>query len=278
LNTLCGITTAPVLKDDGSIRIASGYDRESGLWCHDIPDLILPDRPTESDARDALQGLRHFFRTFPYADSDRTTEEFEIDGEKVSVEVVNLDQPPGLDESKFLVRIMTAVCRQSLELAPGLLVRAPEISGAGTGKGLGVKAACIIGSGAKPEAFTGGQDSEELDKRLTSALIQAGPTIFLDNHNAKQLQSDIIASALTENPIMVRPMGHSKMVPLHTRAFVAVTGNAVEISEDLARRFIVSNFDARVEDPESRKFKEGFIESVFADRATLLAEALTIWR
>ena len=38
-------------------------------------------------------------------------------------------------------------------------------------------------------------------------------------------RSDILASALTESPAMVRPMGHTKMVPLHTRTFIGITGN-----------------------------------------------------
>src|SRR5262249_19513160 len=66
LKNFRGITTSPILKGDGSIRIAAGYDRETGLWCHNIPDLIIPEQPTATDARAALHSLREFFRTFPY--------------------------------------------------------------------------------------------------------------------------------------------------------------------------------------------------------------------
>jgi hypothetical protein len=62
-----GITTSPILKGDGTVRIADGYDRETGLWCHNIPDLNIPERPTDLDAQDALHRLRRFFRTFPFA-------------------------------------------------------------------------------------------------------------------------------------------------------------------------------------------------------------------
>src|SRR5262249_10934791 len=50
-----GITTAPVLKHDGSMRFIGGYDPESGLWCCKVPELNVPERPTEADARSALQ-------------------------------------------------------------------------------------------------------------------------------------------------------------------------------------------------------------------------------
>lgn len=148
-----GITTAPVLNDDGDIRVAAGYDHDNGLWCHNVPNVALPDRPTEGDARAALQRLRERFRTFPFADCKRIAE-----GE---LQVVDLSQPPGLDESTFLVALMTAVCRQSLQLAPGFLCDAPSLSGAGTGKGLLVKAMSIVASGLPPAAFTGGHNQEQ---------------------------------------------------------------------------------------------------------------------
>src|SRR5262245_17449367 len=46
-----GITTAPILGDDGSIRTASGYDAATGLWCHDIPNITIPAKPTENNAK-----------------------------------------------------------------------------------------------------------------------------------------------------------------------------------------------------------------------------------
>jgi hypothetical protein len=267
-----GITTTPILGADGSIRTAQGYDQASGLWCHGILELVVPEKPSEADARAALLRLRDVFRTFPFGDG------VQIHDPALGIDVIDASKPPGLDESTFLVALLTAVCRQSLELAPGYLVRAPRFSGAGTGKGLAIKAICIIGSGVRPSAFTSGHDHEELDKRLTAALIEAWPALLLDNYNAKELKSDILASVLTESPAMVRPMGQSKTVPLHTRTFIGITGNAVEIAEDMARRIISTNFDAHMENPEQRKFRPGFLDHVFASRNRLLSDALTIWR
>jgi hypothetical protein len=210
-----GITTAPILADDGSFRAVSGYDEATGLWCHDIPQVAVPEHPTRTQAMASLDALRHFFRTFAFADAKTMRDA------ALGVDVVDQTQPIGLDESSFLIALMTAVCRASLTLAPGILATAPAFSGAGTGKGLATKAICIIASGAPPSAFTAGHDAEELDKRLTAALIDARPAIFLDNYNGKNLTSDILASALTENPCEVRPMGHTAMVRLHTRTLVA---------------------------------------------------------
>lgn len=209
-----GITTAPLLSNDGSIRVAQGYDPASGMWCHNIPVVDVPHTPSQEQAEAALRYIRQRFRTFPFADSARVRDD------DLGVDVVNLEEPAGLDESSFVVMLLTAVCRQSLELAPGCLCNAPSFSGAGTGKGLLIKAMCIIASGARPSAFTGGHDDNELDKRLTASLVEARPAIFLDNYNAKQLASDILASALTENPAMVRIMGKTVNVPLNVRTFI----------------------------------------------------------
>jgi hypothetical protein len=67
-------------------------------------------------------------------------------------------------------------------------------------------------------------------------------------------------------------------VPLFTTTFIAVTGNGVQIAEDTARRMLVSRLDARMENPEQRKFKAGFLDDVFEMRTALLTAALTIWR
>jgi hypothetical protein len=272
LKRFTGITTTPILSDDGVIRSMKGYDHATGLWCHNIPTLNIPENPTEREAATALLHIRHLFRTFPFADAVR------VQDHDLGVEIVEPSEPAGLDESAFLVALLTAACRPSLVTAPGFLCDAPTFSGAGTGKGLLVKAICITASGASPHAFTSGHDAEEFDKRLTAALIQARPAVFLDNFNAKELKSDTLASALTENPAQVRVMGLTKMVPLHVCTFIGITGTGVEIAEDMARRLLKTHFDAKMENPEERKFRPGFLDEVRTQRPSLLSDLLTIWR
>jgi putative DNA primase/helicase len=239
LPPLAGITTAPVLALDGTVRTAEGYDPLTQLWCARMPTLTIPDQPSRKEAEAALRLLRETFRTFPFADALPRKDK------GLGVEVVDLAQPPGLDESTFLVGLLTAICRPNLKLAPGFLVRAPEVSGAGTGKGLLVRSISAIAFGVRPRAFTTGADRRELDKRLASDLIEAAPVLFLDNVNGSTLRSDTLASVLTERPARVRPLGRTGMVALNSTAFIAVTGNGLRVSEDLARRFIVSMHGAR---------------------------------
>jgi hypothetical protein len=272
LPRLAGISTSPLLSDDGNVRVHDGYDQTTELWCCRVPNLVLPASPSRGQADSALRLLRETFRTFPFSDAERT-----IDASS-EIEVVDLSRAPGGDESAFLVGLLTACCRSSLWLAPGMLLTAPTLSGAGCGKGLLVRAICAISFGLRPRAFPPGNDRHELDKRLTAELIDAHPVLFLDNANGVALRSDTLASALTERPARVRILGHTRMVPLNSTAFVAVTGNGLTLTEDLARRFISCELDARCEDPESRRFQAGFLESVEQRRAELLAALLTIWR
>jgi len=73
-------------------------------------------------------------------------------------------------------------------------------------------------------------------------------------------------------------LGVSRMVRLNTSALVAVTGNGLCLSEDLTRRFLSCELDAKTEDPEGRPFAPGFLDGISARRLELLTAALTIWR
>jgi hypothetical protein len=272
LPPLAGISTAPLLAANGGARKAEGYDPATGLWCCKVPRLRLPKRPRRDRAEAALKLLRKTFRTFPFADAIRRYDPV------LCVSVVDLDHPPGFDESGFLVGLLTAICRASLWLAPGILIIAPLVSGSGSGKGLFVRAICAIAFGIRPRAFTAGGERQELDKRIAAELIQAAPALFLDNVNGAVLRSETLSSVLTERPAQVRVLGETRMVTLNSTAFIAVTGNGLSVSEDLARRFPVSELDAHCEDPEVRPFAPGFLDEIEGRRADLLTAALTIWR
>jgi putative DNA primase/helicase len=265
LPRLKGITCAPLLSSDGAIRAANGYDAQSGLLCSNIPAINVPARPSIDDARATLQS----FRTFPFADAPLT------EGDPPTIDH---SRPPGADESAFLAGLLTAICRASLTLAPGLAIVAPPLSGSGVGKGLLVRAISAIAFGISPRSFTTGSDVAELDKRLASALMEAAPVVFVDNINSTTLRSDLLASVLSEPNVDCRVLGVSRMVRLNSSAFVAVTSNGLCLSEDLTRRFITCELDAKTEDPEGRPFAPGFLDAMSARRLKLQTAALTIWR
>jgi hypothetical protein len=207
LRPLVGITTAPLLSADGSIRVVDGYDAATGLICRNLPSLQLPERPSIDDAKHAHKILRTTFATFPFADATRQPDE------RLGVDVVNLELDPATDESTFLIQLLTACCRPSLLVAPGAMLRSPQVSGAGSGKGLLARAICAIAFGVKPNALTPGSDRSELEKRLAAELFEAHPCLFLDNANNLSLDSQTLASAITERPSRARalPQHHAQI-------------------------------------------------------------------
>lgn len=273
LPALNGITRAPLLRDDGSIHATVGYDAPTGLWCEDVPNVaaLVPKRPTQAEAEASLQLLRKTFRTFCFGDAVKFRD---VRG----VEVVDIRSMPGADESAFIVAFLTAVCRASLPLAPGCVIRAAAMSGAGAGKGLLARCICQVAFGQEPYAVSSGSGQDELEKRIAAELIEASPVLFLDNLNGRTLKSELLASFLTERPARVRLLGRSQMVPLNSSAFVVLTGNGLALAEDLVRRFLVIELDPRTEDPEKRSFKIDIQAHCRINRLTLLAAALTIWR
>jgi hypothetical protein len=274
LPVLNGIASAPLLHADGSIHAADGYDAGTGLWCENVPDLsgLVPARPTREEAAAALLALRTAFRTFPFADAEMVHDEGQ------PVPMVDISKPPGADESGFLVGLLTAAARSSLHLAPGMLLTAAPMSGAGAGKGLLARCTCAIAFGRAPHAVTSGGTAEETEKRIATELMEGAPTLFLDNLNNQAFKSDLLASAITERPARVRLLGKSQSVPLNATAFIVLTGNGLTVSEDLARRFVTVQLDPRTEDPEARAFTGDLLAEVIARRAELLAALLTIWR
>ncbi|MGO9238358.1 MAG: PriCT-2 domain-containing protein, partial [Methylocella sp.] len=257
LPVLNGICSSPLIFEDGTVVCKEGYDEASGMYCEDVPNIeaLIPSRPTKREAEEALMLIRKTFKTFCFADAPMVK-----DG---NLMVVDLEKPPGLDESSFLCSLLTAVARASIWLTPGFLYRASPMSGAGTGKGKLARCNSIIAFGHQPIATSPGHSEEELDKRIIAALISGRPIIFLDNLNNRTLSSDTIASLLTDRPARVRVFGRNdKELPINSAALLIVTGNGVVLAEDICRRFVIVDFDARIENPESRPFDYDILEEV----------------
>jgi hypothetical protein len=156
LPPLRGICAAPLLSDDGSIHCEAGYDRVTGFWCvgADLPQI--PEHPTLENAQESLRFIRSTFSTFPFADAVRVTSNVGP--------VVDLRNPPAVDETTPILGLITAACRPSLPLAPALLIRAPQLSGSGTGKGLLIHAITRIAYDQAPTAFTSSGNRQELGR------------------------------------------------------------------------------------------------------------------
>jgi hypothetical protein len=166
-----GVTTTPLLGDDGSIRTALGYDVATGLWCDRMPDVggLVPSKPTREQAASALLLVRDTFKTFCFADAKKIR--------SGDVMVVDISRPAAMDESSALVSLMGSVCRASLSLAPGILFRAAPHSGSGAGKGKCARCFCGVAYGRQPSAVTAGGNNEEMEKRIGAAGGRSGGAV-----------------------------------------------------------------------------------------------------
>jgi hypothetical protein len=273
LPPLNGVATTPLLSGDGSIRTARGYDAATGLWCERVPDVggLVPLKPTHAQAERALGLIRDAFKTFCFGDAET------IRGND-GVSIIDLKTHPGMDESSFLCALLGSVCRPCLWLAPGSLFRAAPHSGSGAGKGKLARCICAVAYGRQPSAVTAGGGAEEMEKRISAALLEGGPAVLFDNFNNVTLRSPSLESALTERPAKVRQFRTLDLMTLNALAAVFVTGNGVLLAQDIVRRFIPTEFDARMEDPERRSFPGDILAEMTRRRPELLTALLTIWR
>ena len=270
---IVAVTSTPLLRENGSIRLIDGYDEASAILCDFtlLPAFTLPERPTREEAEAALFAIRMIFRETPFADRicypERSQE-------------TDLSLPPGFDESCFLMSLLTAICRPSMRTAPGVVIRAMTLSGGGSGKTTLAHSIAFTAFGAHPSDTPLGFDMAAFDKILGSTLRDGRAVALFDNGNRLTLQSNLLALLLTSDRAEDRQLGKSEMLNIASRALIIITGNSLSISEDLVRRLLAINLDPRLEDPERRPVSSrNFLNDVIVpQRAELLRYLLTIWR
>ena len=72
LPPLNGISSTPLLTDDGTISSAQGYNSASGIWIDGPAQLagLVTEQPTRDQAAAALAQIRSTFATFCFADAE----------------------------------------------------------------------------------------------------------------------------------------------------------------------------------------------------------------
>jgi putative DNA primase/helicase len=246
-----GITTNPVLRPDGSLLSAAGYDPPTQLFR--VPDsslraLVIADRPSRADAEAALALLKDLLSGFVFAS--------------------------GTDKAVALSLILTVVARSCMPVAPLHLIRAHT---AGTGKSHLVDTASAIAAGRHCPVITIGKTAEESEKRLGALLRESVPIISLDNCS-NDLEGELLCQLAERPSVRVRILGVSEAPEFECRSTVVATGNNVGPRGDMIRRTLTCNLVADVERPELRKFKFDPVTRVLENRAAYLEAAITIMR
>jgi len=247
---LAGVTSTPFLRRGGDLVAAEGFDSASGYMLMDLPVMPpIPNRPTKDDAARALQQLEDLLNEFPF--------------------VTDIDKSVGLS------LVMTPTLRPTIDgWVPLHSLSSPE---AGTGKSFLLDIAAMLATGNWCPVIAATRDPEELDKKLTAALLAAMPIISIDNIN-RLLSSDLLAQAVERPILTLRPLGTSQNIIVPNVSTIGVNGNNLHVVDDLVRRTLQGALDANCEDPETRTFQKNPLAMVRADRGVFIAGILTIAR
>lgn len=253
---LTGISRVALLRPDGTVADASGYDRGSGVLIVPADGSSLPsipERPSRDEGVAAVSRLLALVAEFPFADDAA--------------------------RSGWLAFLLTLVGRRAI--AGSVPLFAFDGTSPGCGKSLLVRIAAEIAHGEAPAFRSWSSEAPEQRKSLTAALADGASLVVLDNVVAP-IGGDALASLLTAERWEDRILGSSRTVRFSTRGLsIAATGNSLGVDRDLARRVLLVRLVAAVDQLERRPGAyriRDLVAHVRQRRAELLADALIALR
>jgi len=247
---LKGVTTIPIFTRDGTLIDRPGFDYETGIFYRPTCDVCVPSDPSKDEVGAARDLLLTVLQDFPFADESDRAHSFALMFEHVAREM--------WDGS-----------------SPMYIFNKPS---PGTGASLLVSCISIIPLGQPAPEKSVPTTETEMEKVLTTFLMEGSPFVFLDN--ATWLMSSTLSMALTAQRYKARVLGVSQSVEVPVRCSWVVTGNNPEVSDEMYRRMIDIRLDAHVERPEERPLSSFRIPNlrrwVKENRPALVSAVLTI--
>lgn len=243
-----GVSKAPLLKENGDIVQKYGYDKESGVYVFFNGQLNVPEMPSREDVNKAKAAIDSLLDEFPF------------------------ETPTDL--SVAIALLFTSLVRPNLPHAPMFVIDAPQ---RGSGKSVLVDVASIIAGGDRCPATEAGWSTDETDKRMAAALLDAQSIINIDNVT-KPLGTATLCMMLTQKKIVIRSLGRTKQFSVPCSSTITATGNNIKIVGDLNRRSLKCRLKPTIEHAEQRRFKKDIISHTMKHRPELLTAIFTILR
>lgn len=206
-----GISSTPLFDTSGNMVVTNGYYAPLSTYFYGMEKLVKPTGPRIlAQAISAVRLLRdEIFCDFPFAK----------EGEFAHV----------------LATLLLPFVRKCISgVTP---IHLFEANGPGSGKTLMADIITQIATGETLAPIAPSDREEEMRKRITSLLVEGKGIIVLDNLN-KELNSGVLASAITGARWADRPLGLTKIVELPNNAVWIVTGNNPRLSLEVARRCV----------------------------------------
>jgi putative DNA primase/helicase len=246
---ISGVITAPTLRRDGSVLATEGYDEATGLLVMGpLPEMpALAKKPTREDAEKAMRVLdRELLSGFPWVSE--------------------------ASRSAGLSGLISPCVRAALTCVPLHASTAPE---PGTGKTFLWDICGGVTIGDAMPIMAAGANLEELEKRLNAKLISGIGMLSIDNI-PMPLGGDALCQAVERPTYSARVLGTSEAKEWRNTWCLYASGNNLRLRDDITRRTLLVQMDAKTERPELRQFRSNPFEMVLADRGRYIWAALTI--
>ncbi|MFF9582461.1 bifunctional DNA primase/polymerase [Streptomyces achromogenes] len=248
LPPLRGVVTSPVIRPDGSLLEAPGYDRATGLYLEPRVPLrrLQPQVTRESLARAKDIVLDQVLADFPWVAAS--------------------------DRANYLGALLTPILRAYFH-GPTQMV-AITATAQGSGKTL-LKDIFKYCYGTADTAWP--ENDTELRKSITTQLYGTGsPVVVFDNlPNGFVLKTPILSALLTGEHWGDRILGATGKVTMRNDRLWLVTGNALRTGGDNGRRVLWVKLDPDCPDPDQRDgFRVGDLRPWLRDNASTLVAAL----
>jgi hypothetical protein len=234
----------PVMRRDGSVELLpKGYDADSSIYT--MRDALEYD--TSWDLERARLFLADLLGEFPFADE-----------RSLAVHIVAMLAVYGADLLSPDLKRLNFVYRANRPRA---------------GKGLLVATAIVPAhGGVRIQAIP--EEKGEFKKVLDTEALNGSPYIFFDEVPDRKLANRTLNSFLTANTWTGRLFNTQKLFEVPQNSIVFMTGNALDLSADLAGRCLLADLYVPQADPQERQIRNVITESYLARpqvRADVLA-------
>jgi hypothetical protein len=247
---LHAVAESPVLRPDGSVVQAPGYDAVTGVLYEPKGEFPpVPEFVNRDDAWAAVESLCEI------------VEDFKFESE--------------VHRSAWIAMVLTVVGRHAFEGPTPLFLIDANVRGAG--KSLLAQVGAMIALGHVVPTTSYSHDADELRKQISMTALEGDPMVVFDNL-AGNLGNDALDRALTSTRWRVRRLGSNSKVDAPLVTTWAATGNNVAIDADTARRTLHIRLSVPDERPEDRSgFKHtDLLAFVREQRPKLFMAAITI--
>lgn len=250
LRSLAGVTETPMVRADGSILEAPGYDAATRflfLPSQGVRVPAVPDVPTDAEVKDAVGLLETMTAGFPWGSAD--------------------------DRANYFGLLLTPMLR--LVTPPTYKMFGITAHQPGSGKTLLADVARILHGGVlRSEMPT---DEAEIGKMTTSVLATTSATVVHVDNVTGILRSSKLAGILTATGEMQeRELGKTSNLTFTNDRVWVVTGNNLSLGGDLVRRTVVISIDPNMANPETRSFEISDLKAWTAAHRNELLWALLV--